>query len=393
MEGEDMNKVTDCMRSGLLAATAAAALVSGTARAQGANAETGEAAAATAVLNDQIADIVVTAERRETRLQTTPIAVSVISGSSLQDKKITSVSDLTAILPNVNINTNAGMTEIAVRGIGVQSSRPGDDARVAYYSDDVYIPRNFAQSALFDVDRIEVMRGPQGTLFGRNATGGAFSVTSRAPTETASGYLNVTGGNFGLIQTEGAISGPLSDTLGVRVAEQTVDRGGFGKNLYTGNDINDLRTQSLRATALWKPSGTFTAKLIGNYHRQNDASYQQHIFAPVTPGALLLGQVQGGTAIIGNHRDVVSDIDPSNQVETYGATLNLHLVASSAISMEAIFNYQDGHHFINYDTDGTEMFNNSVFLTENSKSLSIEYHINGDYSQFHWTAVLISVES
>ncbi|MEA3001853.1 MAG: iron complex outerrane recepter protein [Sphingomonadales bacterium] len=336
----------------------------------------------------QVGDIVVTAERRETRLQETPIAVSVVSGADLQSKKLLSVADLTTELPNVNINTNAGMTLIAVRGLGIQSTRPGDDPRIAFYQDDVYVARNFAQSTLFDVDRIEVARGPQGTLFGRNATGGAFSVTSRLPTADTSGYFNVTTGNHGLIEGDAAIGGPVTDTLGVRFAVQAIHHSGYGKNVFTGNDVNDLSTIAFRTTALWKPSSDFSARLIGYYNYENDASYAPHIFAPVTPGVKLLGQVQGGTAIIGNFRNIVSEFDPTNRVRSYGANAKLKYNLSSQLTAEAVLGYQHGRHVITYDTDGTEKFDNAVFLTEDSDVYSAELHLIGNMNRLHWTAGL-----
>ncbi|PAL21490.1 TonB-dependent receptor [Sphingopyxis sp. GW247-27LB] len=336
-----------------------------------------------------IDDIVVTAERRETRLQETPIAVSVVGGDALQSKNITSVTDLAGELPNVNINSQAGMTTIAVRGLGLQSTRPADDPRVAFYVDEVYVPRPFAQSAaLFDIERVEVARGPQGTLFGRNATGGAFSVASRAPTTSLSGYANITVGNYGLIQADGAISGPVSDTVTVRLAGQKVDRGGFGKNLFTGKDVNDFNVFSTRGTVQWEPSAIFRAKLIGYYSREDDAAYVPHIFGTVTPGALLAGQVQGSQTIIGNFRDVATDITPTNDTKLFGVTGNFELDVSDTISLKTIMAYQKSEHSSVYDTDGTTSYLNNVFLNEISDAYSAEFQVNGDFDRFKFTAGL-----
>lgn len=384
---------SDSMRRALIALLAApslSALMAGSAYAQSAVAQaSGEQQADVPEDDAGLQEIIVTAERRETKLQETPIAISVIGGEDLAARNVSTVADLAAELPNVNINTQAGMTMVSVRGLGLQSTRPADDPRVAFYADEVYVPRPFEQSsALYDVERVEVARGPQGTLFGRNATGGAFSVTSRAPTSTPSGYLTLTAGNYSLLQAEGALSGPLGKTLSARIAGQVVDRGGFGKNLFTGKDVNDYSIYSMRGTIQWQPRSDFTAKLIANYSKEDDAAYVPHIFSTVTPGAKMAGELQGGYTILGNARDVATDITPTNYTKSYGVTGKFDLDLSERISMHTIFAYQYGEHHSVYDTDGTTSYLNNVFLNEVSDAYSAETRLDGDYDRFHWTVGL-----
>lgn len=176
-------------------------------------------------------DIIVTAERRETRLQETPVAITVVSGEQLANKQINSVMDIGAALPSVQIGAAVGQVRIAIRGVSFTDLRAGAEGRIAFYTDGVYNGQPSAQfGSFFDIERVEVLRGPQGTLFGRNATGGAFVVTSRKPTDTLSGYLNATIGNFETRNFDGALSGPLTDTLSARLAFKTVDHGGYGRN-------------------------------------------------------------------------------------------------------------------------------------------------------------------
>lgn len=333
-----------------------------------------------------LGDIVVTAERRETNLQETPIAVSVVSGLDLETEQISNVLDLSTSLPNVNVNMYGGMTFIAVRGIGLTSNQPGDDPRIAFYADDVYLARPFsASSSFFDVERVEVLRGPQGTLFGRNATGGAFSVISRRPTDDPSGYLNLTLGNYDLVQVEGAIGGPIVETLSGRLAFQTRDRAGYGENIFNGEDVDDDHEYSLRGSLRWAPTDRFEANLIANYHRRDDSAGAFHVFETVTPGALLTGENFGGETIRGESRDVANDVQVENFTEIFGITGTAELDLTDAISLKTILSYQDSYHNNVYDADGTSAFMSHVTLPDDAEQHSAEVQLHGDYDRLNWT--------
>ena len=134
-------------------------------------------------------EIVVTAERRSAGVQTTAVAVSALSAETLERSQVDNIEDLTQLVPNVNFGQQFGNARIAIRGIGFDTIAPGSEARVAYHLDGVYISRPSAGLAgFYDVERIEVLRGPQGTLYGRNATAGSVNIISRAPSHDFSGY-------------------------------------------------------------------------------------------------------------------------------------------------------------------------------------------------------------
>lgn len=262
-------------------------------------------------------EIVVTANRRSMLLSETPAALSVVSGETLRQAGVADISDLTGRLPNVTIGTAFGSARIAIRGIGFNPVRPGDEGRVAYYVDQIYTARPEAQlGSLFDVDRIEVLRGPQGTLYGRNATGGAVLVITRDPTTTPSGYLNATIGNYDLRQFSGALSGPISDTLSARVAFETVDRSGYNFNASTGNRINDRNTQAIRATLLWRPSSQFSLRVSADAFREDSSSGQWVALRP----SGLLPPTAPTTPIIYGGRTVSIPRDPILETDTYGVS-------------------------------------------------------------------------
>ena len=160
--------------------------------------------------NAAIGDIVVTALKRETILQRTPDAITALSGDALASKGADRPADLTTAVPNLSFSSNFGISQIFIRSIGNNFCTPGDDPGVAFYNDGAYVSDQEATDvALFDVERVEVLRGPQGALYGRNATGGAINVISAPPTSTFQGQVGVVAGDYGRVEGSGFLSGPL----------------------------------------------------------------------------------------------------------------------------------------------------------------------------------------
>ncbi len=183
---------------------------------------------------------------------------------------------------------------------------------------DVYISRNVAQqSGLFDVSGIEVLRGPQGTLFGRNATAGAVDITTTLPTSNLSGYTRVTAGNYGETRLEAAISGPIiDDKLLVRLAVLRESNNGYGTNIVTGSDIDNKDSYGVRGTLVYEPTENLKATLFAEYYDESDHGAGFHYFGAAgltglpgalgTPPTFLLDGGHSST----NVRDVASGIDP-----------------------------------------------------------------------------------
>ncbi|WP_157035789.1 TonB-dependent receptor [Sphingobium chungbukense] len=195
-----------------------------------------------------LSDIIVTAQRRSQRLQDIPLAVTALSADALGRTPISNVMDLQTVAPNVNISLRSGAGVVSIRGIGYDVITAGADGSVAIHSDGVYQSRPAAAlSALFDVDRIEIARGPQGTLYGRNATGGAVNLISSRPTSEPEGYINASYGNYNALSVEGAVSGPIAgDVLTARIAAKVEEADGFGTNIYNGKGIDDLKSRAVR---------------------------------------------------------------------------------------------------------------------------------------------------
>lgn len=172
-----------------------------------------------------VGDIIVTAQKRSESLQTTPLAITVLTGDDLQKCGVSNLIDLQSAVPNVNIQQRTSYGVVTIRRVGFNILTAGFDSSVAVHQDGVYISRSAAALAsLFDVERIEIARSPQGALFGRNATGSAVNIISRKPTENLSGYLSASYGNNNVVSVEGTI---VPGLLSVRVAGSDETRDGY----------------------------------------------------------------------------------------------------------------------------------------------------------------------
>ena len=234
----------------------------------GANAAPPEDAPAPATTSGAAAleEIVVTAQRREENLQHAAIAVTAVAGDRLGEAGAIKVQDLTQIVPSLQVAVAAGPYPLFyLRGVGNFNGNPLSDSAVALNLDGVYIARPSSTAGLFyDLNRVEVLKGPQGTLYGRNATGGAINVITNKPsTDEISGEASVEFGNFRTKNFNGAINIPLSSSLAVRLAGQSTDHAGY---LSDGSD--DDKGRAGRLEVLYTPTESLTINTTGDYYHQ-----------------------------------------------------------------------------------------------------------------------------
>lgn len=218
-------------------------------------------------------DILVTARRRSETVQDVPIAISVVGGEHIDNTGSFNVGRLQQLTPTLQYySTNPRNTAVNIRGIGVPFGLTNDgiEQGVGIYVDDVYYSR--VASATFDfldVDRIEVLRGPQGTLYGKNTTAGAINISTRQPTFDFEGRAEISVGNLGFKQAKAAISGPLSDKVAARLALSSTGRHGTIWNETTDRRINEQDNLGLRAQILWEAGENLTLTLSGDYSEQD----------------------------------------------------------------------------------------------------------------------------
>ncbi len=338
---------------------------------------------------DQIETVLVTAEKRTTDLQRTADAITALDAGRLAERGQTGLNDLAANVPNVSFTSNVGASQIYIRGIGNTLLTPGADPGVAFYNDGAYVSDQWATNvAFFDVARIEVLRGPQGSLYGRNATGGAVNVISAAPTEDFAAAIGVEGGDFGQIQGDGYISGPLGDSgVLARLSFQVRHSDGFTDNELAGTPgapdrLDDADSQAVRGQIqlpVGGDGGTF--KVIAGYYREDDnGPAEKTLYEPNLPAELLYGVTPSK-----DERSVKSQLSSfKREVKSVVAQYDQPL---GAYTLTAIGSYHKSDLNQIYDQDGTEAPQAVTGLITGGEEYNADVRIASDpAAAFNWIA-------
>ena len=288
-----------------------------------------------------IDEIIVTAQKREQSLQDVSAAVSAIGADRLAAAQVNNISDLQTIVPSVNFGSDFNQAKIFIRGVGANTSTSGSSTGVALHVDGAYVARAEAQlTSLFDLERVEVLRGPQGSLYGRNAVGGSINLITAKPTRDFTGYGKLTYGNYNQLVSEVALSGPITENILFRIAGKTENRDGFGSNPVTGRDVDDLKRQMARAHLQFNFTEDVSLLLTGEYFRQNDSSGAVHYLRDSFPGIARLASLgAGGYAT--NPRDLATEIQPGTDTKSYAFTATFNAQLSDTISVTNIANYRN----------------------------------------------------
>lgn len=306
-------------RAGLLLGTSLSAFTAAPAFASANEADLADPPTSVGTGQSEEPEILVTARRRQETSQTVPLAISVIGGEHIDNTGAFNVGRLQQLTPALQFySSNPRNSSANIRGLGAPFGLTNDgiEQGVGIYVDDVYYSR--AASSTFDfldVDRIEVLRGPQGTLYGKNTTAGAINITSRQPTFDFEGRAEVTIGNLAFKQAKAAVSGPLSDRLAARFAISATGRKGTIFNRGTGNWINEQDNLGLRAQLLWRPTDSLDVTVAGDYSVQDPECCGQIYVAtgatqrPLNRQFAALAAAQGYAVPSTNPFDRVTDLD------------------------------------------------------------------------------------
>jgi iron complex outermembrane receptor protein len=289
----------------------------------------------------ELETIVVTAERRSTDLQVTPVAATVLTGADLSIRNINTVDQLQYNTPSLTVQSSGVNSMINIRGVGKSDAGAQVSSGVLIYRDGVSTTPNglISDEPYYDIASVEVLRGPQGTFAGQNATGGAIFINEANPTlDRVGGWVEGQYGNYNDFRIRGAVNIPLSDTFAIRLATDSEHRDTFFNvsGPYTGNPGN-LHSTNWRLSGLWKPDDAFTAVLKLDYN------YIDHGGSPAAP-------FNGVTAHI---FDVASDSHQAGLEQQYRIVLHLDYRFADDITLKSITGYQDGRLSYSLDADGT----------------------------------------
>lgn len=332
----------------------------------------------------QIEEIIVTARRRSESLQDVPVAVSAFDAHRIQELQAESISGLQNAVPNLYLDRGDGAnTVIFIRGIGQNDSLAFADAAVGVYVDDVFIARSQAAFLdLFDVDRVEILRGPQGTLYGRNTTGGAIKFVSAEPPERLGLYAEAGGGNFDFGTLKARLGGPLvKDVLRGKIAVSAVHRSGFATNLDDGEDDGDTQSLSWRGALAFTPTDRIRVSLtFDGKHDRPDTSRSPVRETSVTGFADPVGAPTSPTTFAPATDPYQVDVNANrlSDLSAYGLALKAGFDLSDVWSIESITSYREMDFDLNLDTDGTPLPILDILVLQDQDQFSQELRATYD---------------
>jgi iron complex outermembrane receptor protein len=285
-------------------------------------------------------EIIVTANKREQNLQDVSIAVTAVGAERLTTARVDNIQDLQVLVPNISFGNDFAIAKIFIRGIGTNISTTGSEPAVAVYTDGAVNARPEAQFAsMFDIDRVEVLRGPQGTLFGRNAVGGAINFITAKPTRDFSGFANFSYGNYQAVFGEGAVSGPLAPGIYARAAVRIDTHDGYGRNEFTGNGIDDLNKKMGRVQLLFDRDAPLTVLLAAEIYHEKEHANAVKYGGPTFALPELFPVGRGGFAT-GSARNIASEVDPQNDLDTHSFTATIDYKLGDGLSVRSLSNYR-----------------------------------------------------
>ena len=286
------------------------------------------AADAVAGAKPLLEELIVTARKREQNLQDVAVGVSLLSGDAMSGAQLRNAAELTTLLPTLNVQASSGpsTSSFNIRGIGTQAFSSAIEPSVSTMLDGVVMGNSgMAFVELVDIERVEVLRGPQGTLYGKNASGGVVHVITRDPSPELSGTVSATAIEDGEYRLDGTVSGPITDTLAYRLTGSILDDDGFIKNRYDGEKLNDNETYTVRGKLLWQPDEDLELLWSSDYSKTDcdcTALSVRSILESDNQEALLEEQLP--VVPSDKNQDVNNDYETFTDLEASGHSLTLN---------------------------------------------------------------------
>ncbi|MBU0865239.1 MAG: TonB-dependent receptor [Alphaproteobacteria bacterium] len=317
-------------------------------------------------------DIIVTASKRSQTLQDTPVAVSVTSAAQLEDSQIRDLIDLQTAVPSLRVSQlqSSANTNFIIRGFGNGANNAGIEPSVGVFIDGVYRSRSAAQIGdLPNVERIEVLRGPQSTLFGKNASAGVISIVTQKPQYEFGGSAEVTYGNFNAITVKGDVTGPIAENVAFSIGGSYNRRDGYAQDLNLDTDVNDRNRWGVRGQLLFEPTDALSIRLIGDYDKiDENCCIAGNVIAG--PTIAITNALAGGPSVDANNPfsfDVYNNFLSTNEIENYGGSGQIDYDLGN-LALTSITAYRKVKALTNQDSD----FTSADLIGENSQDLGID---------------------
>jgi iron complex outermembrane receptor protein len=336
-----------------------------------------------------IAEIVVTAQKRSENINDVPLSITAASADELIKRGVTDVAGLAKVVPGLQFTESFTGTPIyTLRGIGFYDVNFTAGSTVAIYVDEVPLPFTVqAQMANLDLERVEVLKGPQGTLFGQNATGGSINYIAAKPTSTAKAGFDLSANNFGQVDASGFVSGPLSDTVRARVAVSTVQFGAWQKSVSRNDKLGDQNRLAGRLLLDFTPSDRLSFRLNVNGWQDKSETQAAQFLAlnPNVPGILeaFYPAYLGLTPAPRDNRkaDWTPGFDLRRDASQFQASLRSSLDVTDQLQLVSISNYIKFSERRSNDPDGTTLDNVRFDLAANLETFSQELRLVGDFDR------------
>ncbi|MEM7327689.1 MAG: TonB-dependent receptor [Pseudomonadota bacterium] len=339
--------------------------------------------------------ITITATKREQTLQDVPVAVSVVDSEVIEKAEIQDLNDLQSVVPSLRVGQlqSSANTNFIIRGFGNGANNVGIEPSVGVFIDGVYRSRSAAQiSDLPNLQRVEVLRGPQSTLFGKNASAGVISIVTRKPQFETQGGLEATFGNFNTVRLKGDLTGPLSDTVAYSIAGNLNKRDGYAEDLNTGALTNERNRWGLRGELLFTPSETLEARLIADFDQIDEVCCVAGNLVNGPTGPII--NALGGQLNFENpfSYEIFENFPSTNEISNSGLSLQVDK-EFDLFNVTSITAIRDVRSLTNQDSDFTsadligfnendgqiDTFTQEVRLTSNNPDSQFDWMVGGYY--------------
>ncbi len=332
---------------------------------------------------EDTAEIIVTATKREQTLQDVPISVSVTTADAVERAQVRDLIDLQTLVPSLKVGQlqSSANTNFVIRGFGNGANNAGIEPSVGVFIDGVYRSRSAAQIGdLPNIRRVEVLRGPQSTLFGKNASAGIISIVTQEPQFEFGGSAELSYGNYNAIVAKASVTGPIAETLAFSLAGSYNKRDGYGRDLNLNKDTNDRNRYGVRGQLLWEPNDALKLRIIGDYDKIDEVCCTVvNIFDGPTGAAVRAvgGRINSNQPF---SYDSYTNFESTNKIDNYGVSAQFDYDLNDAISLTSITAYRGVKSNTNQDSDFTsaDLIGSNINKTD-IKTFTQELRIASDF--------------